>query len=52
MPEEFTACEKSKIKNKVWEKKMLREIAGLLAKEKLINPKEYLCFLSIVQKEE
>ena len=52
MPEDKKTWEVSPMENKQWEKMMLRQIAGFLEKEKLINPEEQIRFLSIVKEED
>ncbi len=52
MPEDKKAWKVSPMENKQWEKMMLRQIAGFLAKEKLINPEEQIRFLSIIKEED
>ncbi len=44
MPEDKKTWKVSPMENKQWEKMMLRQIAGFLAKEKLINPRNRFDF--------
>ncbi len=52
MSEACTDKEELQMEKEQWEKRMLGQIASLLAEEKLINPEEQIRFLSLLDKGE
>lgn len=52
MTRNYASQEKEQRRGEEWEKRMLGQIAGLLAKEGWISPEEQIRFLSLVYKEE